>query len=81
MCGPSRNRTYTIGFGDRCSTTKLWTRGEVVKRDSYLALTRRTRVHIVTDMDSLNSNSQTIPDYALKIQVTSNWGNEVQNHL
>jgi site-specific DNA recombinase len=21
--GPSRNRTYTIGFGDRCSTTKL----------------------------------------------------------
>ena len=23
--GPSRNRTYTIGFGDRCSTTKLWT--------------------------------------------------------
>lgn len=26
--GPSRNRTYTIGFGDRCSTTKLWTRGD-----------------------------------------------------
>ena len=46
VCGPSRNRTYTIGFGDRCSTTKLWTRGEAVKRDSYLVLTRRTRVHI-----------------------------------
>ena len=26
LSGPTRNRTSTIGFGDRCSTTKLWTR-------------------------------------------------------